>query len=291
MAYFKNPESLATSAYYNTYRPLAIMAIQTYDAIQREDRGEMMLHSMQLLEPLIQVRIDHLEQKILTLNNNALTEKKISFEEKNKKFQKEIKILKGVVKNYVYYGGFMVDVLSAKTTGEIKNIIYKYAAPAGSYRVKRQSPFSVSLSAYPGLYSGWETTGSEIRTSFVTGVTAPIGLSFNWGKKNFMPSKREHSLSLFVPIIDIGAPFSYRWKDSEASGFPENIKWEQVLSPGIHGVWGIGNSPMALMVGAQYTPLLRKITTTNNELQTNAWRFGATLSVDIPILHFHRSSD
>jgi len=184
----------------------------------------------------------------------------------------------------------MVDVLSAESTPEIKSIIYKYAEPAGSFRVKRQSNFSVSLSSYPGLHLGFESTSdNNDNTSFVTGVTAPIGPSINWGNKLMGNGKKEHSISLYFPVIDIGAAFSYRWKNDEAEGFPENIKWQQILSPGIHGVWGIGNTPLALMVGAQYTPLLRNITDENNVLQPNAWRFGTTITVDIPFFHFHKS--
>ena len=289
LAYFKHPEELANSTYHNILRPLAIKSIQTYDAAQRGEHGEMLLHSMQLLEPLIQVRIDRLEQKFVASSNNVTTDKNLALE--NKKLEKEIKILQGVVKNYIYYGGFMVDVLSAKSTPEIKSIIYKYAEPAGSYRVKRQSDFSVSLSSYPGLYFGLESiSNNNANTSFVTGVTAPIGLSLNWGNKLMGNRKKEHSLSLYFPIIDIGAAFSYRWKNDEGEGFPENIKWQQVLSPGVHSVWGIGNTPMALMVGAQYTPLLRNITDENNILKPNAWRFGATITVDIPFFHFYKSS-
>lgn len=277
LAYFSNPEDHQMSPYFKTYRPIAKKTIQAIEAGQKEDYGKLMIYSMQMMEPLIQLRIDHLESKLET--------------DGSKKIKKEIKILKGVVKNFMYYGGFMVDVLSANSTQDIKGIINKYAAPVGSYRVKRQSLFSVSLSSYPGLYGGWETTydGSESE-SFVTGVTAPIGLSLNWGNSFYGMKAKGHSFSLYAPIIDIGAAFSYRWSNSEGEGFPEEIKWEQIISPGIHAVWGMGNTPMALMIGAQYTPLLRKITDQNNELQPNAWRFGATISVDIPIFHFYRSN-
>ncbi len=277
LAYFSNPESYFTSSYFKMYRPVAQNAIQAIDAGQKKDYGPLMIYSMKMMEPLVQVRIDYLEKKLE--------------ESDDKKIKKEIKILQGVVKNFMYYGGFMVDVLSANSTNDIKGIINKYAAPVGSYRVKRQSPFSVSLSSYPGLYGGWETTydGSDSE-SFVTGVTAPIGLSLNWGNSFYGIKAKGHSFSLYAPIIDIGAAFSYRWSNSEGEGFPEEIKWQQIISPGMHVVWGIGNTPMALMIGAQYTPLLRKITDQNNELQPNAWRFGATIAVDIPIFHFYRSN-
>lgn len=122
------------------------------------------------------------------------------------------------------------------------------------------------------------------------GVTTPIGLSLNWGNNFYGVKAKGHSFSIYVPIVDIGAAFSYRWSNSEGEGFSEEIKWEQIISPGIHAVWGIGNTPMAFMLGAQYTPLLQKITDQNNKLQPNAWRFGATISVDIPIFHFYRSN-
>lgn len=277
LAYFSNPSSYYNSPYFKLYRPVAQTTISAIDAGQRKDYGQLIIYSMQILEPLAEARINYLEKKLGEKSSLAI--------------KKEIKILRGVVKNFMYYGGFMVDVLSANSTFEIKGIINKYAAPVGSYRVKRESEFSVSLSSYPGLYGGWETTNrSGANESFVTGVTAPIGLSLNWGNSIYGLKAKGHSFSLYASVIDIGAAFSYRWSNSEGEGFPEEIKWEQIISPGFHAVWGIGNSPMALMIGGQYTPLLRKITDQNNVLQPNAWRFGATVSVDIPIFHFFRSN-
>lgn len=277
LAYFSNPSSYYNSPYFKLYRPVAQTTISTIDAGQRKDYGQLIIYSMQILEPLAEARINFLEKKLEEKSSLAI--------------KKEIKILRGVVKNFMYYGGFMVDVLSANSTTEIKGIINKYAAPVGSYRVKRESEFSVSLSSYPGLYGGWETTNRNgANESFVTGVTAPIGLSLNWGNSIYGLKAKGHSFSLYASVIDIGAAFSYRWSNSEGEGFPEEIKWEQIISPGVHAVWGIGNSPMALMIGGQYTPLLRQITDQNNVLQPNAWRFGATISVDIPIFHFYRSN-
>ena len=277
LAYFVSPNDYYTSDYFNSYRPLAIKAIETFDAGLKKDYGQLMIHTMQLMEPIINLRISYLEKK---------------YEEtKDEKLPKQIRILNGVVKNFVYYGGFMVDVLSAESTEDIKNIIYKYAAPVGSYRVKRQSQFSASLSAYCGLYGGWESTEQEGETTnFVTGVTAPIGLSLDWGNQFLFWEKRNHTTGLFFPIVDIGAAFSYRWTNSEAEGFPEEIKWQQILSPGAYVIWGIGKSPLALNLGVQYTPQLRKITDQNNELEANAWRVGAGLTVDIPIFYFHKST-
>lgn len=279
LVYFSKPEYYFTTKYYQLYRPVAFQTFEAFEAARSEDYGQLLIKVAQMIEPLANARVEFLENRIAA--NPTLP---------NKQIKKEIKVLKGVVKNLVYYGGFMVDVLTATNPTEIKGVIEKYAAPVGSYRVKRQSTFSASLSAHPGFYGGWESTYSGTESqSFVTGVTAPIGLSLNWGNSLYGIPVRNHSFSLYVPIIDIGAAFSYRWKNDANVGFPEQIQWEQVLSPGVHAVWGIGNSPMALMVGAQYTPLLRKITDSNNELQPNAWRLGAAITVDIPMVHFYRS--
>ena len=279
LAYFSKPEAYFSTPYYQLYRPIGGQTFHAFEAAKNEDYGQLLISVAQMIEPLVNARIDFLENKITTNSFDS-----------NKKIKMEIKVLRGVVKNLIYYGGFMVDVMSATETEEIRALIEKYAAPVGSYRVKRQSKFSVNLSAYPGLYSGWESTSSlNDNQSFVTGVTAPIGLSLNWGNSFFGMPMKNHSFSLYVPIVDIGAAFSYRWKNDQGEGFPEEIKWEQIISPGAHVVWGIGNSPMAFMAGFQYTPLLRKITDDNNTLQPNAWRIGAGIMVDIPIVHFYRS--
>ncbi|MEM6967008.1 MAG: hypothetical protein AAF573_19760, partial [Bacteroidota bacterium] len=279
LVYFAQPESYFSTKYYQLYRPVAFQTFAAFDAAREKDYGALLIKVAQMIEPLTDARLQFLKNKMTSTPSPS-----------NKKIKKEIKVLKGVVKNLVYYGGFMVDVLTATDAREIKGVIEKYAAPVGSYRVKRQSIFSASLSAYPGFYGGWESTYSGTESqSLVTGVTAPIGLSLNWGHSLYGIPVRNHSFSLYLPVIDIGAAFSYRWKNGEGVGFPEEIKWEQVLSPGVHAVWGIGNSPMALMIGAQYTPLLRNIMDSNNDLQPNAWRFGAAITVDIPMVHFYRS--
>jgi len=245
---------------------------------------------LQVIDPIVQTRIRATKQKIESLQENKGNSEKI------KQLARDTLIARQLVRNLAHYGGFMVDVLSADNAANIKGmvdvlsadnaanikgIIYKYAAPVGSYRVKRQSPFSTSLSAYPGLQTGYERVLNSDKYGFVTGITAPIGPSLNWGKN-------KHSLSLFIPVIDIGAAFSYRWQN-EAEGFPADIKWEQILSPGAYLAWGIPKAPIAILAGAQYTPKLRKVTEDGSDLQENALRFGLSATVDIPIFHFYRS--
>lgn len=279
--YFATPELAYNTPYHITYRPVALNTVRSIQASLDEDYAATILYALQIVEPLTNARIATLEAQIKDLKKNSL---RTNYDTKIAliKAEKDLKNTRNVVKNIAFYGGFMVDVLSAETTVAIKGIIHKYAAPVGSYRVKRQSPASVSLSAYPGFYAGLESLNNSDDTGFVTGVTAPIGLSVNRGTAS------GHSVSLFGSVVDIGAAFSYRWQNDEAQGFPAQIRWEQIISPGVHVVWGFPKVPIALMFGGQYTPQLRNISNENIELQANAWRIGATLTVDIPMVHFYR---
>jgi hypothetical protein len=88
------------------------------------------------------------------------------------------------------------------------------------------------------------------QSAFVTGITAPIGVAFSWGKKRKVlggyerDSRGGHSLSLFVPIVDIGAAFSYRWSQGdEINGFPK-IKFLKSLRQVV--IW-FGASKMRLL--------------------------------------------
>jgi len=41
--------------------------------------------------------------------------------------------------------------------------------------------------------------------------------------------------------------------------FPEDLKWEHILAPGIHYSLGFKEIPFALMAGIQFSPKLRSI--------------------------------
>jgi hypothetical protein len=201
-----------------------------------------------------------------------------------------------------FYANFMTDVITSDSTTDLQEIIDKYAAPVGSYSLKRKNAFSLDINAYPGLYAGVEQPIASSRgvsqSAFVTGITAPIGVAFSWGKKRKVlggyerDSRGGHSLSLFVPIVDIGAAFSYRWSQGdEINGFPK-IKFSQIFAPGCYLVWGVKNAPIALKVGAQITPQLRDVNVTsssggltNTVSEVSMLRYGMTLSVDIPVFH------
>ena len=116
----------------------------------------------------------------------------------------------------------------------------------------------------------------------VLSTFAPLGIDLNFGLGD------AGSLSFYTQLIDVGAIFAYRFSN-DTEQIPE-LKFQNIIAPGGYIIYGFGNNvPVSLGVGAQLGPNLRKI---NDDLgldvkTTNAWRFGFTLSVDIPITHFY----
>ncbi|HEX8018600.1 hypothetical protein [Mucilaginibacter sp.] len=177
---------------------------------------------------------------------------------------------------------FANDVVAAKTAADIKTVIENYAAPVQSYQAVRKSKVSFTLASYPGIYAGTEHSkqnGVKLFSSGTFGVTSPVGFALNFGS-----AQRDLcSYSIFVSMIDIGAALSYRFNNT-SSDIPDKITLGQIFSPGIHGVIGIKNSPLAVKVGYQYAPELRQIS--NDKVNVNdggVSRLSIGLSVDIPI--------
>lgn len=203
----------------------------------------------------------------------------------------------GYVGRVMRYGNFMVTVVNAKSTGEMLQALETAALPVGSYRIKRNNYFNISLNSYGGAFIGVEsareTNESKSREgAFSFAPTAPIGLAFSWGKSLTDKSINHDgsSISIFLSLIDVGAVFSFRLQNDDLSTLPE-LAWKNVMAPGIHIVHGIRNSPLSWSLGFQYGPQLRKLDLAKDGVQsiinTRAWRIGGTLFVDIPLFNLY----
>jgi|GEM_PF-6978036 len=244
------------SDYYLTYSPIANSITDLVNGVTQENYGQSLLMSLNLLAFVLD-----------------------SSDEGNKK----------LIKSLAFYGNILVDVIDASKDEnyDIQGLIENYALPVGSYRIKRKSEFSWDVSAYPGMYTGYETRESK---SFSYGITAPIGFSYSW--KNYKEELDSSSSSIFFSVVDIGAPFSYRFRNDEAEGLPENIEWNQIFSPGLTYAYGLKNSPLAFTAGIQYTPLLRSIENEMNQLDAqNVLRFQVGINVDIPVFNLKKGID
>lgn len=184
------------------------------------------------------------------------------------------------------YGMFIANVAAAQNPTEVQLAIETVALPTGSSAVKQQSAFNISFNAYAGGFLGGEkllqpATGAQNSWRGTGGLVAPFGIAFSKGLD------RIGSATLFASFIDVGALVSFRFKDNNAALLPE-FKLQNVLAPGLYGIYGLPNLPISLGVGVQYGPQLRKLTATNLSTSTSAaYRVNAFIAVDIPVFNLY----
>ena len=201
---------------------------------------------------------------------------------------------------------FFTDVMAAGNSKQLAQVIESYAMPPNSYKVKRNTRYSIDLDAYVGLYTGVESLGSKTPDSIakfapVWGLSAPIGISFSWGsRRNSRPGETTsfldksghpktlsgNSFSITVSMLDIAAPLAFRLSNDSEEALPKSLSWAQLFSPGLHFRWGIRNTPLCFSTGLQYTPQLRKmnLSTTNQQ----AYRAYVGLFFDIPLFNIYK---
>ncbi|MBS1772098.1 MAG: hypothetical protein JST82_04515 [Bacteroidetes bacterium] len=214
---------------------------------------------------------------------------------------------------------FFSDVATAKNSQDLSKVVSAYALPATSYKLKRNTWNSVFINGYVGIYGGYEqltntqfhnapVLNDTIASGWVYGVSAPIGISFSktFGKARgtrplsadakFYPGKDKNrfrdmsksTLTVFVSIIDLGAVVSYRFSNTQGT-LPQEFKWSQFISPGLHLQYGIPGTPLLIGSGVVYTPQIRKVdaSVTGQTQQYNAIRAYTGLFFDIPLVTIH----
>jgi hypothetical protein len=189
----------------------------------------------------------------------------------------------------VKYMNFAINMINAETPDEMEKILEATAMPVGGYRIIRSSPFSISLSTYPGVFGSRETlnTDEQIlgkKDGWNVGFAAPIGIAFGLGRGNF--DKPGPSWTFFFPVIDIGAAVSWRL-DGEDKGVPD-ISWKNIFAPGAFILYGVKNSPFVIGAGIEYGPQLREIKGPNEAvIESSAFRVGLLIAIEIPIFNFY----
>lgn len=193
-------------------------------------------------------------------------------------------------------GEFLTEVEKAKDSKGLSDILAAYTIQPNSYLIKRNTRASISIQSYVGTYFGNEFAPAS---KPVFGLSAPIGISFNWG---FHKKTRQitdatfigrdgkektlsgSSFSINLSIIDIGAVVSYRINNGEDGPLPKNVTFGQFLSPGLSFSYGIKNIPLSLTLGTQFTPQLRSLS--NEAQQHSAIRVYGGLFYDLPFQSF-----
>lgn len=193
------------------------------------------------------------------------------------------------IKRFMRYGDFMVSMVASETALDMGKVLEAVAMPVGGYRITRVSPFSFCICSYAGVAGGREilTTQEKLKDKkarWNLSPAAPVGVSFSIGRGTF--DKPGPSLSLFIPIIDVGAPFSWRLGGAD-KGIPE-LSWKNIFAPGAYIMFGIKNSPISIGAGIQYGPQLRKIYGENDtSIESSAFRVQMLLGFEIPIFNIY----
>lgn len=196
---------------------------------------------------------------------------------------------------FIKYGIFMANMAGAKTSDEVNAAIEAIVLPAGSSSVKRETDFNISLNAFIGPFAGAEFL-PELKTdqwAFAAGLTAPAGVAVSWGnlgKGKAKPGGREmggKSLSLFIPLIDIGSMASFRM-GNDSSQVASEVRLANIIAPGLYVYYGFGKCPVSIGLGGQAGPQLREVTATDVNIDKNFYfRFGFNIVVDIPLFNLY----
>lgn len=188
------------------------------------------------------------------------------------------------------YGNLAASIAKAENSDEVEKIIESIALPAGSSRIKRESLRNLALNAYVGMIAGGQDLPGEGNTGGYkpyAALSAPVGLAYSWGGKNSDKGKGGNSLTLFVPLIDVGALATFRFND-DSTAVASNIELKNIFAPGLFAYWGFKRVPLSFGFGGQLGPRLHDIdagvTSTYDDYYI---RWGATLAVDIPLLNFY----
>lgn len=191
------------------------------------------------------------------------------------------------------YGTFMANMIDAKSSEQVKNILKSVTLPPGSSRIKRETTNSFTINSYLGASVARDVLvdapNGVDASSFGAALSVPIGFTYS-----FSPNwiKNSSSLSLFVPLLDLGAITAYRQdpKQDEYSvdALPE-LKWRNLFSPGLFAVYNFANNPFSLGVGGQYGPQLREIKfETGDPVSVNSFRFPMVFfNIDVPFFNLH----
>jgi len=207
----------------------------------------------------------------------------------------------------VKYGAFIAAVAEAQTSDEVEEAIEAAVLPPGSARIKRETDFNIALNGYVGFFAGYEhidkidhdgirEVNFQVNKWNSYGVTAPIGISFNLGKKSAIPlagifMKGNSSHSIFLSVVDIGALASFRLSSSNDSiSQVPDVQLKDIVSPGVFYSIGFARCPISVNLGYQVGPLLREVGPQANVYGQGYSRFSVSVCVDIPMFNLYTST-
>lgn len=207
-----------------------------------------------------------------------------------------------IVTTFNKYGNFMVEMTNVENSEEMKEVLAKHVASPSTFIKKRSSTVTLSVNSHPGYYFSLEKFRDipDAKYKINTGLTLPIGFDFAFGLTkessrivkslggdNATKEFSGFSLGGFVQLIDLGAILNVRL-DGDTNDLPDEVKWEQLFSPGFTLNLGLKNTPVTIGLGYQLTPELREIGGPNNFEKADRWLLRVTW--DIPLINIYSSN-
>lgn len=192
----------------------------------------------------------------------------------------------------------IVEIATAENSEGVAAALDAYAAPVGSYKAKYRRD-SVAINGMVGALGGIESIDSHAvsgQSPFVAGfaafgVHASMAIGPDGGDNCF-------HVGALVTLLDLGALTTRRFEEElesddsdgtagddapQAEAQPQ-LSFAQVFSPGAYLTVGLGGSPFVFGLGVSYAPDLRQVTDEGEQFEVSAFRYGAFLAVDVPIL-------
>ncbi len=183
------------------------------------------------------------------------------------------------------------EFAAARSPQQIEAAISAFAAPPGSWQSKLDQP-GVWVNGFVGIGGGGELlfngqASSRLGTFIAPQLSLGIDLTRPIGNRSW-------AIGLYIPMLDLGAlanassaTLSSNSAAVMTSTLAARVSPGQFLAPGLYARLNLGRSPLVLAAGASVLPFGREVELVpNTGVFENAAsvRFGATLSVDIPIV-------
>ncbi|TKD04498.1 hypothetical protein [Polyangium fumosum] len=151
---------------------------------------------------------------------------------------------------------FVFALGQAKTRDDVHKLLDEHAAPLGSYRAKYVGTNRWFINGFVGLggsYNFWTMRTREKNDvvqrpddfSFVP-LSAPIGIDWT------IASRKTQNVGLTLTVLDPLALRVVEREDQEVE-----YDFDGVVSPGLFVRWGMFRSPIALMGGVRWQPLMK----------------------------------
>lgn len=207
------------------------------------------------------------------------------------------------------FGGFSSNIINAKTSEDVNNVLKKYVKQNNSYTISRNHRFTVSLASHPGLVWGVEkdycrdTTLNKTNLGTykqVSGLSMPVSMKFTCRPDKIFKytwfGRQFGSFTAMFNPVDLGSLVNYRWKSELPSPLSadnqQKAKASDILTRHFNSGLAFGISLKSLPVNVEFviqrSYARQGFTFDANRVEYTKQRL-IRISYDINLLHIYKS--